>query len=151
MIPQSGTLVNGVHMFAVRVYFEDTDFSGVVYHAGYLRFMERARSDMLRMAGIDQRGLWDAGEGAYAVTELSIKYRRAARFDDALVVDSRIARVGAATCQIRQLILRAGELVTDALVTAALIGSDGRPKRQPRAWRDMFEKLAVEAGETHGH
>lgn len=153
MTPQDGVIVNGVHIFVLRIYFEDTDISGVVYHANYLRYMERARSDMLRLAGIDQRGYWDAGEGAYAVTDLSIKYLRPARLDDALRIESRVTRVGAATCTIRQVILRSGEPVTDALVTAALIGPNGRPKRQPKVWREHFEKLAADAvaGEIDGN
>ena len=70
----------------MRVYFEDTDLSGVVYHANYLRYMERARSDMLRAAGIDQRAAHEAGEGAYAIRDLAIRYRAPARLDDALMV-----------------------------------------------------------------
>ncbi len=144
--PTSGAFVDGVHRFPVRVYFEDTDLSGVVYHANYLRFMERARSDMLRVAGIDQRAFFDAGEGAYAVTDLHIRYVRPARLDDVHHVESRVKSIGAASCRIAQVIVRSGELVTDALVTAALVGRDGRPKRQPREWRRVFEDLAVKAG-----
>ena len=81
--PVEGRFVGTQHRFPVRVYFEDTDLSGVVYHANYLRFMERARSDMLRLAGIDQRGFNDAGHGAYAVSALSIAYRAPAKLDDA--------------------------------------------------------------------
>ena len=66
--PPSGSFEGAVHRFAVRVYFEDTDLSGVVYHANYLRWFERARSDMLRLLGVDQRAAQEAGEGAYAVT-----------------------------------------------------------------------------------
>lgn len=145
MIPQSGSFVNGIHLFPIRIYFEDTDLSGIVYHANYLRYMERARSDMLRVAGIGQRAYWQAGEGAFAVVDLHIRYARPARLDDALVVESRVLRVGAATCEIRQVILRSGELITTGLVTAALVGPDGRPKRQPREWREIFGKLAAES------
>ncbi|BBE33459.1 YbgC/FadM family acyl-CoA thioesterase [Sphingosinicella microcystinivorans] len=144
--PASGAFVDGVHRFPVRVYFEDTDLSGVVYHANYLRFMERARSDMLRVAGIDQRAFFEADEGAYAVTDLHIRYVRPARLDDVLHVESRVKSIGAASCRIAQVIVRSGELVTDALVTAALVGRDGRPKRQPPEWRRIFEELAVKAG-----
>ena len=88
--PYQGHFDGARHLFAVRVYFEDTDFSGVVYHASYLHFMERARSDMLAGVGIDQRTVHAAGQGAYAVTEMHIKYRRPAHFDDALVVISTV-------------------------------------------------------------
>jgi acyl-CoA thioester hydrolase len=145
MIPPTGALVNGVHFFPVRIYFEDTDLSGIVYHANYLRYMERARSDMLRLAGIDQRAYWEAGDGAWALADLSIKYVRPAKLDDALVVTSRVIRVRAAAVEIEQLIARSGELVTRGVVTAALLGPDGRPKRQPKAWRDAFELLAGQA------
>jgi acyl-CoA thioester hydrolase len=76
--PADGRFVHGVHHFPLRVYFEDTDLSGMVYHANYLRFMERARSDMLRAAGIDQRAAQDAGTGVYAVVDAAIRYRRPA-------------------------------------------------------------------------
>src|SRR3982751_3804725 len=95
--PGTGRFDGVEHRFPVRVYFEDTDLSGVVYHANYLRFMERARSDMLACVGIDQRGSFDGGEGVYAVADLSIKYRRPAGLDDAIVVVSRVTAVGAAT------------------------------------------------------
>ncbi|MES2782783.1 MAG: hotdog domain-containing protein, partial [Pseudomonadota bacterium] len=78
--PYQGHFDGTRHYFAVRVYFEDTDFSGVVYHARYLHFMERARSDMLACVGIDQRTVHAEGQGAYAVTEMQIKYRRPAHF-----------------------------------------------------------------------
>ena len=94
-LPTTGRFVGRAHRFAVRVYFEDTDFSGVVYHANYLRFMERARSDMLRVAGIDQRDAFATGDGVYAVADLSIRYRRPAHFDDALVIISTVAAVRA--------------------------------------------------------
>ena len=95
--PYQGHFDGARHLFAVRVYFEDTDFSGVVYHARYLHFMERARSDMLACVGIDQRNVHAAGQGAYAVTEMHIKYRRPAHFDDALVVISTVEAVRAAS------------------------------------------------------
>ena len=139
--PHSGRFVDGVHRFALRVYFEDTDLTGIVYHANYLRYLERARSDMMRAAGIDQRAAHEAGEGAYAVADLAIRYRRPARFDDALLVLSRLGVVRAASCAIHQRVMRGDELIADAEVTAAFLSQDGRPKRQPRAWIDAFERL----------
>ena len=94
--PPSGRFDGPEHLFPVRVYFEDTDLSGVVYHANYLRWFERARSDMLRLLGIDQRAAHEAGEGAYAVSELAIRYRQPARLDDDVVVRTRTLEVGAA-------------------------------------------------------
>ncbi len=139
--PHSGRFVEGEHRFAVRVYFEDTDFSGIVYHASYLRFMERARSDMLRVAGIDQRAAIKAGEGAYAVVDLAIKYRAPAKLDDDLLVISTVERVRAARCVIHQRVMRNEEILTQASVTAALLSAEGRPRRQPREWLAIFERL----------
>ncbi|TVV72303.1 YbgC/FadM family acyl-CoA thioesterase [Sphingomonas solaris] len=139
--PYAGGFVDGVHRFALRVYFEDTDLTGIVYHAGYLRFMERARSDMLRAAGIDQRAAHEAGEGAYAVADLAIRYRRPAKLDDALVVVSTVTAIRAASCAIHQRVMRGGEVLTQADVTAAFVSPDGRPRRQPPAWVAIFEQI----------
>jgi acyl-CoA thioester hydrolase len=142
--PYEGAFVGGTHRFALRVYFEDTDAGGVVYYANYLRFMERARSDMLRAAGIEQRKALEGGEGVYAVAEVAIKYRASARLDDDLLILSEVREVRAASCIIHQRVMRRDELLADALVTAAFLGSDGRPKRQPRAWTDAFHRLTRE-------
>ena len=139
--PATGAFDGTTHRFPVRVYFEDTDLSGVVYHANYLRFMERARSDMLGVVGIDQRAAFDSGEGVYAVADLSIKYRRPARLDDALTVISHVQAVGAATATIHQAVMRGDELLTEATVTAAFLTREGRPRRQPKHWVEAFQKL----------
>lgn len=139
--PQSGRFLNGEHRFACRVYFEDTDFTGVVYHANYLRFMERARSDMLRLAGIDQRATHEAGEGAYAVVALSIHYRQPARLDDDLLVVSRMTEVKAASALIHQRVMCDAVLVAEADVSVAFLGADGRPRRQPAEWISIFRGL----------
>lgn len=143
-LPATGRFDGRVHRFPVRVYFEDTDLSGVVYHANYLRFMERARSDMLACAGIDQRAAFDSGEGVYAVADLCIKFRRPARLGDDLVVLSRALSVGAATAVIHQRVMRGAEQLTDATVTAAFLTRDGRPRRQPGGWVTIFETLIEE-------
>ncbi|GAA0307501.1 tol-pal system-associated acyl-CoA thioesterase [Sphingomonas oligophenolica] len=139
--PVEGRFDGKEHRFPVRVYFEDTDLSGVVYHANYLRYMERARSDMLRLAGIDQRAVHEAGGGAYAVSSLAIRYRRPARLDDALVVVTRLTQVRAASVDIQQRVMRGAEILSDADVTAALVGASGRPKRQPPEWIEAFRRL----------
>ncbi|GGE87824.1 YbgC/FadM family acyl-CoA thioesterase [Sphingomonas prati] len=139
--PYAGGFVGAEHRFALRVYFEDTDLTGVVYHANYLRYMERARSDMLRAAGIDQRAAHDDGTGAYAIADLAIRYLRPARLDDALQVVSRVVRSGAATCVIHQTVMHGDEVLATAEVTAAFLAPGGRPRRQPRAWTEIFERL----------
>ena len=139
--PYQGHFDGTQHLFAVRVYFEDTDFSGVVYHARYLHFMERARSDMLACVGIDQRHVHAEGQGAYAVTEMNIKYRRPAHFDDALVVISTVDAVRAASCNIHQTVMRGDEILTEARVTAAFVSPDGKPRRQPAHWVAAFQPI----------
>jgi acyl-CoA thioester hydrolase len=141
--PAEGILRGRSHYFPLRVYFEDTDLAGIVYYANYLRFMERARSDMIRAAGIDQRSAIESGEGVYAVAEVTIKYRRPAKLDDDLIVVSEVLEVRAASCLIRQRVIRGDELLTDATVTAAFLTPDGRPQRQPKAWADRFKALAT--------
>ena len=139
--PYEGAWVDDTHRFALRVYFEDTDTAGIVYYANYLKFMERARSDMLRAAGIDQRALLEAGEGVYVVAEARLKYHRPAKLDDELLVLSEVMAVRAASCVIQQRVMRGREILVDATITAAFTGMDGRPKRQPRDWVGTFERL----------
>lgn len=142
--PAEGRFAGAEHRFPVRVYFEDTDLSGVVYHANYLRYMERARSDMLRLTGIDQRAHHDAGGGAYAITDLTIQYRAPARLDDALVVTTTLTAVRAASVDIHQRVMRGQTILTDARVTAALVTPAGRPRRQPAEWVAAFTKLLAD-------
>ena len=139
--PATGRFIAAVHHFPLRVYFEDTDLSGLVYHANYLRYMERARSDMLRVAGIDQRAAQEDGTGVYAVTDLQLRYRRPARLDDDLMVESRVTAIGAATCSIHQRVRRGEEILTDGEVCVAFLTPRGRPTRQPKPWIDIFSRL----------
>lgn len=139
--PTTGRFAGREHSLPVRVYFEDTDLSGVVYHANYLRFMERARSDMLRLAGVDQRAALEAGEGTFAIADLHIRYVAPARLGDALLVVSTVEQVRAARVVIHQQVRRAGDLLTAAEVTAALVAPSGRPRRLPRAWTETFRRL----------
>jgi acyl-CoA thioester hydrolase len=142
--PYSGRFEAGEHLFALRVYFEDTDAGGVVYHASYLRFMERARSDMMRLAGVDQRLAMERGDGNYVVYEMNIRYRAPVRLDDELLIRSRVGNMRGAQCVVHQRVMRGPELVVEADVSVALIGPDGRPKRQPRGWIETFERLKTE-------
>ncbi len=139
--PYQGTFVGKAHYFALRVYIEDTDLGGVVYHANYFRYLERARSDMLRLIGIDQRAAIERGQGVYAVTEAQIKYRKPARLDDDLAVVSQVDELGGASCVICQKILRGQDLVVDATITVAFLGPGGRPKRHPPEWAQKFKRI----------
>lgn len=139
--PYRGGFIGPEHHFALTVYFEDTDTAGIVYYANYLKYMERARSDMLRAAGIDQRAALDDGTGVYAVAEVAIKYLRPARLGDDLVIVSTLDTVRAASVVIHQRVMRGTEQLTDARVTAAFITPDGRPTRQPRDWVATFDQI----------
>ena len=139
--PYSGRFEAGAHLFALRVYFEDTAAGGVVYHTSYLRFMERARSDMMRLAGIDQRGAMERGEGAYVVAEIAMRYKAPARLDDDLLVVSRVGKMRGASCLVHQRVMRGAEMLVEADISVALTGAGGRPKRQPRPWIETLERL----------
>lgn len=142
--PYAGGFVDGEHRFALRVYFEDTDAGGVVYHANYLRYLERARSDMMRAAGIDQRGALESGEGVYAISAAAIRYLRPAKLDDELQIVSKMVEIRGASCVIHQRVMRGDEEVATADVTAVFLSPDGRPRRQPRAWVETFRRLQGE-------
>jgi len=146
--PYAGVFIGDTHHFALRVYTEDTDLGGVVYHANYLHFLERARSDMLRCLGINQRATLESGIGIYAVSELQIKYCRPARLEDELVVVSRLGDLRGASCVIYQKILRGQELLADATVKAAFLTPAGRPTRQPAEWVQKFEAIKARASST---
>jgi acyl-CoA thioester hydrolase len=139
--PSSGAIDGGIHRLTARVYFEDTDTAGIMYHAKYLHFMERGRTEYLRAGGIDHGAAVKAGLGAYAVTEMQIKWLRPARLDDVLTIETRLLSVRAAACRIAQRILRGDEPLTEASLTAAFLDPAGRPRRQPAEWIARFNLL----------
>ncbi len=130
----AGRLTLDGHELIQRVYFEDTDFSGRVYHARYLHFLERGRSDYLRLLGIHHRALAEEGLG-FAVTSMEIEFLRPASIDDVLTVRTVRQTVGGARIVLRQEILRGEERLIAATVTVALIGPKGRAHRLPPAVR----------------
>jgi acyl-CoA thioester hydrolase len=134
----AGRLEHGTHVLPVRVYYEDTDFSGVVYHASYLRFLERGRTDFLRLAGVDQSTLHAEGEGLiFAVRRLAIDFLKPARMDEVLVIETRTEEVRGASLVIAQKIVRDGEVIVSADVRVAAIAG-GRPARIPDGLRRLF-------------
>jgi acyl-CoA thioester hydrolase len=139
--PASGRFDGGVHRFAIRVYFEDTDLSGVVYHANYLRWFERARTEMLRLLGIEQRPVQEAGEGAYAVTEINVRYLAPAKLDDAIIIESSAEEIRPASCRLVQRAFKQDRLLTEARLRVGFVGANGRPRRQPDAWRRAFASI----------
>ncbi len=142
--PPSGILDGPVHRFAVRAYFEDTDLSGVVYHANYLRWFERARSDFVRLLGIDQRAANEAGEGAFAVADLAIRYAAPARLDDAVLLVTTCESLGAASCKMRQQAFRDEVLLAEMTARIGFVAPDGRPRRMPPEWRAAFATVVSE-------
>jgi acyl-CoA thioester hydrolase len=142
--PPSGLIEGRLHLFAVRAYFEDTDLSGVVYHANYLRWFERARSDFVRLLGIDQRAVNEAGEGAFAVADLTIRYAAPARLDDAVLIETSCEELGAASCRMLQRAFKDGALLAEARLRIGYVAPDGRPRRMPQGWREAFAPIMPE-------
>ncbi len=143
-IPYRGGFVGAEHHFALTVYFEDTDAYGIVYYANYLKFMERARSDMIRAVGVDQAAELAASGSAYAVVEVDIRYRRPGRLGDDLQVVSTVDQVRASSVDIQQRVMRGTEVLTEATVTAAFLDGDGRPRRQPKVWVEKFKGIIAQ-------
>jgi acyl-CoA thioester hydrolase len=130
----SGAGPSAGHLLVVRVYYEDTDFSGRVYHASYLRFLERGRTEWLRAQGFEQRELAVGAAMVFAVRRIEIDYLRAALMDDLLTVETRLAAVGGATVHFRQSIFRGEECLVGAEVLVAAL-SNGRPVRISKEMR----------------
>jgi acyl-CoA thioester hydrolase len=139
--PPSGHFDGLRHQLSIRVYFEDTDTAGIVYHAKYLHFLERGRTEFLRVAGIDHGAAVREGLGAYAVTQMDCRWLRPARLDDVLVVETRLIEVRAAACRIDQAITRDAAPIFTASLTAAFLDPAGRPRRQPREWIARYHQL----------
>ena len=142
--PYRGGFVGNEHRFALSIYFEDTDAYGIVYYANYLKFMERARSDMIRAVGVDQADELRRSGSAYAVVDVAIRYRRPARLGDDLQVVSSVQQVRASSVDIHQRVMRGPELLTDAKVTAAFLDGGGRPRRQPKDWVEKFKAITTD-------
>jgi acyl-CoA thioester hydrolase len=132
MEPSAGAFEGSEHTLAVRVYYEDTDLTGVVYHANYSRYFERGRSDFLRLAGVDHASLLARDDpAAFAVTRMTIAFLQAARIDDALVVRTRFTSVRGVRLNVAQRILRGAEPIATAEVEVVCIGREGRVRRPP--------------------
>jgi acyl-CoA thioester hydrolase len=137
----TGELTPFGHRVKARVYFADTDFSGVVYHARYLEFLERGRSDYLRLSGIHHTELADGKHGeriVWVVRRMEIDFQSPARIDDILTIETRTERISGARIYMAQQIRRDDEVLIDARVEAAIIGETGKPKRFPREWIECF-------------
>jgi acyl-CoA thioester hydrolase len=137
LLPPSGRFEGKAHLLPVRVYYEDTDFTGVVYHANYLRYFERGRSEFLRLTGVSHTQLRALDQPmAFVVVRMTIDYRRAARIDDALIVRTEYDRVEKARLKVRQTLERGLDVIAEAVEEIACIDLDGRPRRPPPALMD---------------
>ena len=128
------------HWISVRVYYEDTDFTGMVYHANYLRFFERGRSDHLRDAGISHQSLLDRPDpAAFTLTNVNVAYKRPAKVDDLLHIRTRYLGMDGPRIRFEQACLRDGQLIAEAEITAVMIHADGRLRRPIREVADYLD------------
>ena len=138
----SGWFDGRTHVLPIRVYYEDTDFSGVVYHAKYLHFMERGRSEFLRAAGVRHQGMLKTEEPlVWVVRHMTIDYLKPARVDDELTVRSSPHELTGARMRVEQGVWRKTELLVKAKVEACVIKLDGKPRRIPEALRQQLNKF----------
>jgi len=138
-LPSAGRLEGGCHLLPVRVYYEDTDVSGIVYHANYLKFIERGRSDLLRVLGLDHARFFDGPDPfAFTVRRMALEFHKPARIDDALLIETRVAEITGATLVMRQRVLKGPDCLFEAQVTVACLAPTGRPKRLPAEVRAAF-------------
>ena len=146
--PDIGVFHGRVHHYPVRVFYEDTDFSGVVYYANYLRFFERARSSFFRLAGIGHAELLERDPPlAFVIRKVELEYKRPARIDDALVVRTAYDRYNRARLFVSQSIWRGEELMVTADSEATCIDLSGRPRRAPPFMMDALRPYLLPEGE----
>jgi acyl-CoA thioester hydrolase len=140
-LPREGSLAGGVHRFPVRVYYEDTDAAGIVYYANYLKFIERARTEMLRLFGVEHERERQSSGTAFIVRRVEIDYLAPARLEDELVVETQLKELGGATIVLAQDVLRDDTVLVRATVLVACIGGQGRPVRLPAALRSSLSSF----------
>jgi acyl-CoA thioester hydrolase len=142
--PPAGQFDSGAFVFPVRVYYEDTDAFGIVYYANYLKFAERARTEMLRAFGTDHVRLRREVDRVFAVRRCVVDYRAPARLEDALLVATRVLRVAGASFALGQEIRRGNDVLVDVEVVLACISGSGRPARVPEALRAALAAIVCE-------
>jgi acyl-CoA thioester hydrolase len=140
---------DGIHRFGLRVYYEDTDAAGIVYYANYLKFAERARTEMLRHVGFEQEALRRTAGRVFAVRHCSADYLAPARLDDELVVATRLTALGGASLDVAQEIGCGGRILVRLALRLACLGPDGRPARLPPALRAALARFHPHATSRH--
>ena len=139
--PETGWIEAGVHRLPLRVYYEDTDAGGIVYHADHLKFAERARTEMLRCLGLDHGALRERFGLAFAVRRCVADYLAPARLDDALLIETRLVRLGGASLDLEQRVTRTGRLLVRIEVRLALLSAGLRVARLPEELSDALALL----------
>jgi acyl-CoA thioester hydrolase len=142
----AGRIEGGVHRLPVRIYYEDTDFSGAVYHASYLKFCERGRSDCLRLLGVHHHELQQVADGnrlGFVVRRLECEYLKPARIDDLLTVVTRFVDMAGARLDLGQSVERGQDTLFRAAVTVALVDGSGRPRRLPAPIREAISAVRL--------
>lgn len=139
--PTSGIIEGGIHRYALRVFYEDTDAGGVVYHANYLRWFERARTDLLLLLGVDQREAIENGLGLYTVSDASLRYLAPARLGDTVLLETVAETIRRVFVVMRQVAWRGDTKLCEASLRVGFVSPDGRPRAQPEAWRQAFTRL----------
>ena len=134
-MPREGVLADGVHRFFIRVYYEDTDAAGIVYYANYLKFVERARTEMMRLYGVEHEKSRQLEGTAFIVRRAELEFLAPARLDDELWVETRVKEIGGASILLAQDVKRGATLLVGATILIACIGRQGRPVRLPPALR----------------
>ena len=144
----AGRIEGETHILPVRVYFEDTDFTGLVYHANFLKFCERGRSDFIRLLGIDHRSLANPKEGkpaVFVVRRIEIDYLKPARIDEVLEVVTRCAEIGGAKLVLSQEVCRDGVALARLKVSVVLVSEVGKPQRLGQLVRGALERFVNRA------
>ena len=145
-VPGLGHFAGKTHCLPLRVYYEDTDLSGMVYHANYLRFMERARTEFFRLAGVTKMADLESAEpSAWAIREARIQYHRPARVDDALTVKTELVGISGARIAADQKIYAGDSLLVEGRIEACIVTLRGRPRRLPESLRALLTPFLVES------
>jgi acyl-CoA thioester hydrolase len=137
-LPREGVLEDGVHRYPLRVYYEDTDAAGIVYYANYLKFIERARTEMMRLYGVEHEKSRQSDGTAFIVRRAALEFLAPARLDDELVVETRVVESGGASIQLAQDVKRHDTRLVGATILVVCVGRHGRPVRLPQGLRSVL-------------
>ena len=143
MQPLSGTFDGQEHLYPIRVFYEDTDAAGIVYYANYLKFAERARTEAMRLLGLDHQTFAREEGLLFVVRRVEVDYLTPARLDDALVVRTRFTKLGAAYVDALQRLCRGEEVLVQLLMRVVCMTKEGSARRIPRLWRERFQTYLI--------